>query len=103
DIYRKWIGALANDPHNAIAPNIAIVPFFGRIGFGPLGVALAATLAMSLAWICWKRKPDASTASAIAHGAWLLCSPLSWVHRTPHDQRESRNDYDRTRVQGGDQ
>jgi hypothetical protein len=82
DIYRKWIGALANDPHNAIAPNIAIVPFFGRIGFGPLGVALAATLAMALAWICWKRKPDASTASAIAHGAWLLCSPLSWVHYT---------------------
>jgi hypothetical protein len=81
-IYREWVAALAHDAHGAIAPNIAIVPFFSRVGLQPLGVALAVALAITATWFCSKRKPNADAASVIALAAWLLCSPLSWVHYT---------------------
>ena len=81
-VYREWAHALANDAHGAISANIAIISFFSRIGLLPLGAALAAAAAIASAWICLNRKPDANMSSAIALGAWLLCSPLSWVHYT---------------------
>ncbi|HEX4020907.1 MAG TPA: glycosyltransferase family 87 protein [Acidobacteriaceae bacterium] len=81
-VYREWVAALAHDAHGAIAANIAIIPFFSRVGLSSLGVVLAVALATALAWFCSKRKLDAESASALALGAWLLCSPLSWINYT---------------------
>lgn len=77
-IYREWLAALANDPHWIFTANIAIAPLFRRLGFYPLGIALAFSAALGLAWLVWRKKPDANTAIGIGYCAGILCAPLAW-------------------------
>jgi hypothetical protein len=77
-IYRLWVNALANDPHWFAPVDIAITPYFRRLGLYPLGMVLAWALALFLAWRIWRTKPDNETATGIALCASVLCAPLAW-------------------------
>jgi hypothetical protein len=51
---------------------------FRRLGLYPLGIALAFATAVALAWLVWRKKPDANTAIGIGYCAGILCAPLAW-------------------------
>ncbi|WP_263419025.1 glycosyltransferase family 87 protein [Terriglobus albidus] len=77
-VYRDWLAALAHDPHWIDRQNVALVPFFTRLGHTTIGVTAAAVIAAALLAYAWKYRPDFDTASGIGIAAGILCAPLGW-------------------------
>jgi hypothetical protein len=81
-IYLQWVAAVRAQSHSFAVTDIALSAYFSRLGLPALGIALAAALALYLAWWMSKTKPDAATASMVSMCAAILCAPLGWVHYT---------------------
>jgi hypothetical protein len=82
-IYSQWIhGAAVNQQLWRSGENIAIAPYFRRLGLPPLGIALAWTVAAILAWRVWKKTPSRMATTMIALSTSIFCAPLAWVHYT---------------------
>jgi len=78
EVYREWIAALAHDPHWIDRRNIALMPFFTRLGHTTIGVTVAAVVAAALLAYAWKYRPSFDAASGIGITAGILCAPLGW-------------------------
>jgi len=77
-VYRDWLAALAHDPHWIDRQNIALTPFFTRLGQTSIGVTAAAVIAAALLGYTWKYRPGFDAASGIGITAGILCAPLGW-------------------------
>jgi len=77
-VYRDWLAALAYDPHWLDHKNVALMPFFTRLGHTATGITAAAVVAAALLGYAWKDRPNFDTASGIGITAGILCAPLGW-------------------------
>jgi hypothetical protein len=78
EIYREWASALRGDLHWWSAGNIAIAPYFRRIGLHNFGIALSWGVAIALAAYIAKKQPARRSTTMIAVCAGILCPPLAW-------------------------
>jgi hypothetical protein len=81
-IYTQWLAALKNDPHWMVPTDIAIMAVFQRLKMHNIGVGCASVVAVSLAWIIWRKRPSMEVTSGIALCAVILCAPLAWYDYT---------------------
>jgi hypothetical protein len=79
-VYLQWFDATKNDLHWLSVGNVAIGPYFRRLGLRPLGVGLQCVLALVLALYVWRRKPDQRATTTIALSASILCGPHAWLN-----------------------
>jgi len=77
-VYRDWLAALTHDPHWIDRQNIALTPFFTRLGYPAIGVMVAVLVAATLSGYAWKYRPDFDTVSGVGIAAGILCAPLGW-------------------------
>jgi hypothetical protein len=78
-VYIQWLGALRGDPHWIVPLDIALIPFFRRLGLEPLGVAAALALFLFLAVFVRRRSLDVVPVSIFGLCSMILCAPLAWT------------------------
>jgi len=77
-IYTKWLAANAVVPHWLYTSDVSFAGTFTRMGYRPVGVALAILLAAALVYFVRRMRPSDLQLAGIAICAGMLCSPLAW-------------------------